>query len=128
MRRPAEEGEASPVGGNLGAYLNRYAPILKHKSFEEEREWRIITKPLMCSGERFDYRAGASMLIPYFRLPLSQQESLGIREIVIGPTPHPAQSSRSVDGLLMKNGIATWGLLSPDAVTIRCSEVPYRSW
>src|SRR5262249_9648882 len=32
-------------------YLNRYAPILKHKSFEEEREWRIISRPLMCALE-----------------------------------------------------------------------------
>ena len=37
----------NPRGGSLVAYLNRYAPILKHKSFEEEREWRIISRPLM---------------------------------------------------------------------------------
>ena len=60
-----------PPGGNLQAYLNRYAPILKDSSFAEEREWRIISRPLMCSVERFDYRPGHSMLIPYYRIPLS---------------------------------------------------------
>lgn len=52
--------------GNLIAHLNLYAPILKHETFSEEREWRIVTRPLMCSGERFDYRPGRSMLTPYY--------------------------------------------------------------
>ena len=60
-----------PRGGSLIAYLNRYAPILKHKTFSEEREWRIVTRPLMCSNERFDSRPGRSMLIPYYRIPLA---------------------------------------------------------
>lgn len=61
-----------PPGGNLVAYLNRYAPILKHKSFSEEREWRIISRPLMCSNQRFEYRAGVSMLR---RIPVSRSEN-----------------------------------------------------
>jgi hypothetical protein len=68
------------------------------------------------------------MLIPYFRLPLAIQKVLGIEEIIIGPTPHPGQSSHSVHGLLVKHDIPVSKLLSQDAVTIRCSEIPYRSW
>lgn len=45
-----------PPGGNLQAYLNRYAPILKHPSFEEEHEWRIVSRPLMCSLPGFRFR------------------------------------------------------------------------
>ena len=113
--------------GNLFAYLYRYAPILKHHSFEEEREWRIITRPLLCSNDRFGYRPGGSMLIPYFRLPLAGDKTLGIREIVIGPTPHPGQSRHSVDGLLLKHHIPTTTIAS-EAVRIHSSEIPYRSW
>lgn len=122
--------QESPLlgGGNLIAYLNRYAPILKHKSFEEEREWRIITKPIMCMDAHFGYRPGGSMLIPYFRLPLSTEKSLGIQEVIVGPTPHPDQSRQSVRGLLMKHDIHAWGRLQQPAVTVRCSEVPYRNW
>jgi hypothetical protein len=68
------------------------------------------------------------MLIPYFRLPLANQKVLGIGEIIIGPTPHPGQSSHSVEGLLLKYDISTAKGLSQDAVTTRCSEIPYRSW
>lgn len=110
-----------PPGGNLVAYLNRYAPILKHKSFSEEREWRVISRPLSCSYDRFGYRAGASMLVPYFRIPLSsEQRPFSIEEIIIGPTPHPEQSIRSVQGLLTKHKLKK--------TTVRNSESPYRNW
>jgi Protein of unknown function (DUF2971) len=62
------DDDARRVGGNLLAYLNRYAPIVKHKSFSEEQEWRIITRPMYCSHKQFGYREGASMLVPYFRI------------------------------------------------------------
>ena len=57
--------ESLPLGGNLLAYLKiGYVSILKHRSFSEEREWRIISRPLFCSNTRFGYRPGASMLVP----------------------------------------------------------------
>jgi DUF2971 family protein len=110
-----------PPGGNFVAYLNRYAPILKHKSFSEEREWRIISRPLFCSHERFGYRAGSSMLVPYFRIPLSsEQRPFSIEEIIVGPTPHPEQSIRSVKGLLTRHDL--------EETKVRNSEAPYRNW
>jgi Protein of unknown function (DUF2971) len=110
-----------PPGGNLVAYLNRYTPILKHRSFSEEREWRIISRPLFCSHQRFEYRAGASMLIPYFRIPLSSEHTpFSIEELIVGPVPYPEQSIRSVKGLLIKHDL--------DKTRVRNSEVPYRNW
>lgn len=111
----------NPRGGNLVAYLNRYAPILKHESFKEEREWRIISRPLMCGLERFEYRAGTSMLIPYFRIALApEKEPLQIEEIIVGPTPHSAQSRRSVQGLLSR--------LDLEATRVLNSTAPFRNW
>lgn len=110
-----------PLGGNLLAYLNRYAPILKHKSFSEEHEWRIISRPLMCSNERFGYRPGASMLIPYFRIALSSEEQpFDAEKIIVGPTPHPQQSSQSLKSLLVRHDL--------QKTAVRNSEVPYRNW
>lgn len=125
LKRPSKFKEQNhivgePVGGNLVAYLNRYAPILKHKSFAEEREWRIITRPLFCQHERFGYRAGPSMLVPHFRIPLrSQEQPFAIQQIIVGPTPNPDQSRNSVQGLLTRNDLET---------TVHHSQVPYRNW
>lgn len=108
-------------GGNLVAYLNRYAPILKHRSFSEEREWRIISRPTSCWNEHYDVRPGTSMLIPYIRIPLSSdQRHFRIEEIVIGPTPHPIQSSESVLGLFEKHRV--------ECKCTKLSRVPYRNW
>lgn len=113
--------ESLPLGGNLLAYLNRYAPILKHRSFSEEREWRIISRPLFCSNTRFGYRPGASMLVPYFRIPLcSEKINFKVEEIVVGPTPHPHESRAAVRGLMIKHEL--------EEAQVRISETPYRNW
>jgi len=129
--RTVEERQGLAPSGNLIPYLLRYAPILKVKSFEEESEWRIVTHPRSYNDDLFAYRVGASMLVPYFRVSLGEAKSLGIEEIVIGPTPHPEQSIHSVRGLLTKNDIefsARIPHFGDGGVVIKCSEVPYRSW
>jgi hypothetical protein len=114
-------GEERIPGGNLAAYLNRYAPILKHKSFAAEKEWRIISRPLSCTRERFEFRPGTSMLVPYFRIPLAgAAETLQIEEILVGPTPHPHQSRQSVQSLLLKHGLRT--------TKVHNTVAPFRNW
>ncbi len=81
-----EDSVLRTVGGNLLPYLNRYAPILKDESFKEEREWRIISRPMLC--ERLVYREGKSLIVPYYKLPLCEDnQKLELHEVVIGPTP-----------------------------------------
>lgn len=122
--RKQGDGDEEPdfrTGGNLVAYLNRYAPILKHESFSEEEEWRIITRPLSCAFDRFAYRTGTSMLVPYYRIPLtSEANGIKINELIVGPTPHPIESRQSVGGFLVKHRL--------DETEVRNSQVPYRNW
>jgi hypothetical protein len=110
-----------PRGGNLLAALHRYAPILKDESFSEEKEWRIISRPLMCTGERFGYRCGNSTLIPYYRVSIADSDqALKLDEVVIGPTPHIEQSCVAVRGFLVSQGL--------EQVPVNPSAVPYRNW
>lgn len=110
-----------PPGGSLNAYLHRYAPILKDYAFREEKEWRIISRPKMCTSNEFDFRQGDSMLIPYFKLKLSDEPAtLKIEEIVVGPTPHPKQSYMSAKSFMVRHSLK-------DA-PVTSSSVPYRSW
>ncbi len=93
-------------GGSLAAWVNRYAPILKHKSFAEEKEWRIISHPLSCPFNGFDFRPGTAMLIPYYKILLTTDiQTFQIEEIVVGPTPHSRQSRRSLQSLLVPNQV-----------------------
>ncbi len=121
LERRKQPGRHMPPGGNLCAYLHRYAPILKDPSFSEEREWRVISRPLACTYERFEYRQGSSMLIPYYRFPLGDDQiPFEVAEIVIRPTPNPAQSQRSVTSFLVSQDL--------EQVPVRGSAVPYRNW
>ena len=116
----------SPRGGSLNAYLHRYAPILKDAAFKEEREWRVISRPQMCGGDRYAYRAGRSMITPYYRLALSIPEKpMKIDEIVEGPTPHIEQSRHSVFSLLLRMDLHEH---DPFGTQVKCSAIPYRNW
>jgi hypothetical protein len=108
-------------GGSLAAYLHRYAPILKDRSFREEREWRLISRPLMCRRELFDFREGSSLLIPYYKFPLAGEGlPFHVREVVIGPTLDEERSKRSVKSFLVRHELKD--------VPVEVSSVPYRSW
>lgn len=112
--------DARSAASKLNAHLLWYAAMLKHQSFMDEKEWRI-SGLFNCAWERFDYRPGTSMLIPYYRIPLDADHApFRIEEVIIGPAPCPEQSSRSVESLL-----AACGLENAQVVT---STVPYRNW
>ena len=110
-----------PRGGSLGAYLHRFAPILKDKSFSEEKEWRIISRPLMCTHERFGFRCGSSTVVPYYRVPIAEADQpLKLDEVVIGPTPHIEASRSAVRSFLVSQWL--------EKVPVEVSAVPYRNW
>jgi len=102
-------------------YLARYAPLLKHASFAEEREWRLISKPIRVDHPQMAYRSGRSMLMPYFRLRLCQDdEPLEVGHVKIGPTPHPKQAQDVVTNFFSKHGVTGW--------SISMTSTPYRNW
>jgi hypothetical protein len=108
-------------GGSLGAYLHRYALMLKDPSFREEREWRIISKPLMSSRDLFSFREGSSLLIPYYKVFLARDGlEFRVHEVVVGPTPDGQRSRRSVRSFLRHHGL--------EKVPVEVSSVPYRNW
>jgi hypothetical protein len=107
-------------GGSLPAFLHRYAPILKHPSFREEREWRIISRPLMNSLKSFDFREGNALLVPFYKFPLCAEHlPFNIHEVVIGPAPDQERSKSSVRSLLVRHDLET--------ASVRVSEVPFRN-
>lgn len=124
---PEDDDELEIVrarGGNFLADLNRYAPILKDESFSEEREWRIISRPLMSSSKDFCFREGRSLLIPYSKLSLSYDDlAFRLKEVVIGPTRDQERSKSSVTSFLRHEG-----LMKRLEVDVESSKVPFRDW
>ena len=105
-------------------FLNRFfqiAPIYKDPSFKREKEWRFISPHKPYGWPDLNYREGLSMIIPYDDVKISIDDSpLPIKEVIIGPTPHPKLSKGSVKSLLISNGITK--------AKVSNSVVPYREW
>ena len=99
--------------------LSLLAPLLKNNAFSEEMEWRLSVVEGMIFHPH--HRAGQSMLIPYCQFPLSENGGLTcIKHITIGPGPHAELSQKSLNSYLRSIGCGH--------ISIRLSEVPYRTW
>lgn len=95
------------------------APMLKHESFKEEKEWRIVSSRLRVMPE-IKFRANESNIIPYIEMSLCQsEEEINFKKIFLGPSSSNQFSKKSVMQLLKKNRI-------PEHA-IRLSMTPYRS-
>jgi hypothetical protein len=88
--------------------LLRIAAILKHPSFREEEEWRIIS-PVVTDFVKapVEFREGTSMLVPYiqFHLLPENNSTIGLEHLFLGPTPNIVISMNSLAMFLSKSGI-----------------------
>lgn len=102
------------------AFLSIVAPIFKHYAFKEEREWRLIFSEASRQMPGKQFRLGKSMLVPYVQVEPKATRGYFIKEVIVGPTPHPELSVESVRALFRS--------LNHPEVIVRASKVPYRHW
>jgi len=113
-KRDVEHADLICTGGLL-----LLAPRLKHPSFAEEKEWRIVTPVTKAIALKFTI--GKSMIIPYGEFKFANDDGkMPIVEIVVGPAPHMQLSVESVERLLSASGLGH--------VSVRPSSVPFRNW
>lgn len=100
------------------------ACIVKDASFLEEGEYRLVAHNVNArlSGHILGTRPTATTLVPYVRVPLSEnaaleESSLPICELVVGPCPNPDLTIRGLEFFAEIHGLD---------VTVSYSELPYR--
>lgn len=120
------ESEAERMTPRLFAGIARVAPLIKHASFKEENEWRIIRGPVFVDAlarksDPILFRTSNASLIPYNQFRLApEDEPLKIQSIIIGPTQEPELSRNALEKFLRANGLRD--------VQIGVSDTPYRGW
>jgi hypothetical protein len=98
----------------------RNLQLVKHPSFFEEAEWRVVALPLPSAGAHVKWRSRGPMPIPFVEIPLAREgEPLPIAEIVVGPMPNG-----NLAQALLRD--AVFGLCGLRDVEIRLSSTPYR--
>lgn len=105
--------QADKVVSELYTSISAFAPLIKHKSFKEEVEWRIICK----DPKKIMFREATTYLIPYVALDIKPDF---ISEIIIGPNANSGRCLNSVKDFLGLNGF--------ENINYKISEIPLNSW
>lgn len=96
------------------------APVLKHPSFSEECEWRLVSGPLHIEDERVRHREAATGIVPYAAIEILDEEGkLPLTEVLVGPTPQIDYSVDAVRSLARRNDLA---------IKMGASGTPYREY
>lgn len=97
----------STILGRVG----QIAPAIKHHDFQEEREWRLVSPPIV--NTELKTRVGRNSLVQYAVKPLPRRGdgTLPIGEVVVGPGPHQRRAISGVAALLSsQSDVAAWSV------------------
>lgn len=91
--------------------IAEYGPILKHRSFIEESEWRLVSKPKQIDDPNIGFHPGPHSVVAHYEFKLAtsthphlcvvgeQDKSIVVR---IGPTSDFTAASFAVQALLLR--------------------------
>jgi len=126
MAASCESGSEDAGWTSLFEYIEgrllSIAAVLKHPSFEEEQEWRIVSPVIQqLQGHPIQFREGASMLVPYYAFSLrpAAKASMQLDHVYLGPTSNTEQSLNSLRLYLQHRGVEP-------ARGISYCQIPYR--
>lgn len=117
------ESQVRRAKAELTLPLLRLSALLKHSSFSEEDEWRLVvpvpTRATPAIGVR-KFRPAAAAVVPYLEFPFSNEngDQVKIVDLVMGPESEPLAGPDSARSFLASHNIN---------VAPRRSEIPFRS-
>ena len=104
--------------------LATYGPLLKHQSFAEEKEWRIVTPQISIGDPRLHFRSAGGRIVPFAPVELKDCLEKRGREdgtlIVAGPGSHQHLASYAMQALSHR--------ATGPGVGLSTSAAPYRQW
>ena len=122
---------AKEVAGQRGEDIIKLCPIFKHPSFEEEKEWRIIS-PINGGGSKFrDSPRGLTMYCEFdlspeeLSLKEAKTEDNTFMEIICGPTTNKLGIKQAATRLLSASGFFT---NIGTKRHVKESKIPYKTW
>lgn len=99
----------------------RVAPVIKDSHFQEEKEWRLISRAISNRHKKYNAMVSNERTSQYFSLDFERNQKGKfdiVNEVTIGPTGDVSLVSGALNVLLNKNEYE-WKYLKP-------SQIPYR--
>jgi hypothetical protein len=100
---------------NIEIEFIRLAPRIKHPSFSEECEWRLVSDIIPDAAPNIRFRSGNSMLIPYVGIKLTNDGNgpLNIPEVWLGPNQNHELAVQSLQNYLNHKEVFAYGYQDP---------------
>jgi hypothetical protein len=114
--------EVKRIAAFLAMDLLRLGALMKHSSFEEEQEWRLILPMKVDSVPKVHprrFRPGATTLIPYMEFNLAEARPFPLTDVILGPGSEPQNAIEATRSFLVSESLV---------ITPRMSKVPFRPW
>ena len=93
--------------------------IIKHHAFQEEKEWRLISRTFPnFSDPELRFREGSSMLVPYIEVSLGEERPF-FESITLGPTQDLELSFSALSMFMSNQNLSN---------RLRNCGIPYREW
>ena len=124
---PSKRHPTQSYHGHFESHEQRFLNVaarLKHPTFAEEREWRLISKVGRdLRDPKLRFRAGKTRLIPYveFMLPVRESNSMSLDQVYIGPAQDHNLSFSAITAFLTNASVRI-------ARGTHASGIPLRNW
>src|SRR5262249_22995606 len=100
------------------ARLPFVAASIKHPSFSEEQEWRIVTGYVSFDDDRLSYFPRNSIIVPYMSIDLTPVPNW-LESVTVGPNPHQEVAKNALSKFLTSCRLGTYSCPR--------SQIPFRS-
>lgn len=118
LRKFGKENKSiNEVASEVFWLFQEAAITFKNIAFHEEDEWRLITFPFAQNDRKWNFRSGASTIIPFVKLKINLKFCL--EEVLVGPSSNQALTKNSLYYMMLKNEIWKNNVVP--------SSVPYRN-
>ena len=115
-----EGADMTAIFQSIEADLMTICALLKHPSFAEEQEWRLISPTFKSTASSpIAFREGKAMLVPYYLFDLESDGIIKLDHVFVGPTPNAALSVNALMHYLTNKDARPVNGISD-------SEIPYR--
>jgi hypothetical protein len=97
------------------------SPVLKHPTFSEEMEWRLVSRVTAINDPHVRVRDGLTRIVPFYEFMLARDgEELVLGDLKIGPSASPELAGSGVSAAIHVHRV--------HANALTFSSVPFRAW
>ena len=110
-------------GEHITQQITKLANIIKHPSFHEEKEWRVVKINVSNTDQQLNHRPFKGLFIPYYSI--SFNHFIPIKRVIVGPHKYAKLSKRSVFEFIHSEKIKRNAHIS---TIFDISEIPHREF